>query len=281
MKTILVPTDFSKNAGYALKYAMMLADNETSELILLHVFSLPFVTINPPVVFSPEEINKMQEDAGRELHTLCYKIISKGIKCQVRTAWGMTEESILEIAGDCKADVIVMGAKSSGGIQKLFAGKHGVHIMESAGCPVILVSGNVSFSRIKKISYATDYHISDVEAIKKLISVAGINYPSVTVIHISQDADETEEKRLQGFAEMLREKLNYKNIVHLLLAGKDVTQVLDDYVQQKKPHLLVISARNKTFFDRLFGKSISKEAAYQLKAPLMIFHQKEKSTVFL
>ena len=41
MKKILIPTDFSANAEYALKVAAQIAKKNNSELILLHMLELP------------------------------------------------------------------------------------------------------------------------------------------------------------------------------------------------------------------------------------------------
>ncbi|MDV7392847.1 universal stress protein, partial [Arthrospira platensis SPKY1] len=41
MKKILVPTDFSANAEYALKVAAQVARKNNSEIILLHMLELP------------------------------------------------------------------------------------------------------------------------------------------------------------------------------------------------------------------------------------------------
>ena len=41
MKKILIPTDFSKNAEYALKVAAQIAKKNNGEIILLHMLELP------------------------------------------------------------------------------------------------------------------------------------------------------------------------------------------------------------------------------------------------
>ena len=41
MKKILVPTDFSKEAEYALKVAAQIAKNHGSEIYLIHLLELP------------------------------------------------------------------------------------------------------------------------------------------------------------------------------------------------------------------------------------------------
>ncbi len=41
MKKILVPTDFSKHAEYALKVAAQIARKNNSEIFLLHMIELP------------------------------------------------------------------------------------------------------------------------------------------------------------------------------------------------------------------------------------------------
>jgi nucleotide-binding universal stress UspA family protein len=46
MKTILVPTDFSKNAENALHFAIALAKQQKATLILLHAYQMP-VAVSP------------------------------------------------------------------------------------------------------------------------------------------------------------------------------------------------------------------------------------------
>jgi nucleotide-binding universal stress UspA family protein len=41
MKTILVPTDFSKHAKYATEVAMNIAKRANAKLLLLHIVELP------------------------------------------------------------------------------------------------------------------------------------------------------------------------------------------------------------------------------------------------
>ena len=41
MKRILVPTDFSEHAEYALRVAAQIAKQNNSEIILLHMLELP------------------------------------------------------------------------------------------------------------------------------------------------------------------------------------------------------------------------------------------------
>ena len=48
MKTILVPTDFSKNADSALNYAIEFAKKENAKLILLHTYHVNFMNGDVP-----------------------------------------------------------------------------------------------------------------------------------------------------------------------------------------------------------------------------------------
>ena len=57
MKTILVPTDFSKSANNATDYAVKLAEEFNMNLLLLHIFHVPIV---PPLDI-PVNINTIED----------------------------------------------------------------------------------------------------------------------------------------------------------------------------------------------------------------------------
>jgi len=43
--------------------------------------------------------------------------------------------------------------------------------------------------------------------------------------------------------------------------------------------LLVMSTHQRTLFDKIFGKSITKKIAFHTKVPLMAFHYKKKESI--
>lgn len=58
MKTILVPTDFSKIARNAIDYAVEIAKLTKAKLVLFHVYHVPVVPVEIPIVMPIDEVKK-------------------------------------------------------------------------------------------------------------------------------------------------------------------------------------------------------------------------------
>ena len=59
MKTILVPTDFSKSANNAAEYAANFAIATKAKILLFHVYNVPIIVSDVPVMtISPAELQK-------------------------------------------------------------------------------------------------------------------------------------------------------------------------------------------------------------------------------
>ena len=80
MKTILVPTDFSDHALYALKVAASIAKKMNAEIKLVHVYNIPSYGFAENIYYE-EEYNKIiKTQAEEKLNTLIDMDILKGIE---------------------------------------------------------------------------------------------------------------------------------------------------------------------------------------------------------
>lgn len=73
MKTILVPTDFSEHALYALKVAAILAKKIKARIKLVHVFNLPSRGVSD-VSYYQSFFNEIKADAEHKLKELAHFI---------------------------------------------------------------------------------------------------------------------------------------------------------------------------------------------------------------
>jgi nucleotide-binding universal stress UspA family protein len=140
MKTILVPTDFSKSAENALNYAVLIAQKENAKIILLNAYD---ILITSPVLVSPEiimeEIRILENNSKKQLQLLSKKIIEvKKIKCETICKHGFTSEVILEISEKIKPDLIIMGTKGASGIKAVIRGSNTARVIENTNCPTIV-----------------------------------------------------------------------------------------------------------------------------------------------
>jgi nucleotide-binding universal stress UspA family protein len=116
ISTILVPTDGSKTAQKAAKYAADLAKELQASIVVLSVFDRSSFMgwASSDAFVPPQELESIessfQEAAkkhGEEVKRVCDK---RGIQSRVILATGHPVEAILKEAKKSKADLIVMGS---------------------------------------------------------------------------------------------------------------------------------------------------------------------------
>lgn len=282
MKTILVPTDFSKNASHALNYAIELAKHENAKLILLHAFHIDYANSYVPVNLIEKEMQEVEQKSDTQLKSLYTKVAHAGnIKCEYISRQDLAVDAILTIIKEKNVDCVVMGTKGASGLAEVIFGSNTARVIEKATCPVITVPEEASFKTIKKITYATDYHNSDIEAMAMVLDLAKPFNAQINVLHITDEAHltDSEKQKMQKFKDELQKKIEYNNLSFQILHGENIEQKLEEYLEDDTTDLLVMSTHHRNLFDKLFNTSITKKLAFHAKVPLMAFHYKKKESI--
>jgi len=162
-------------------------------------------------------------------------------------------------------------------------GSNTASVIEKATCPVIAVPESASFDGVKKITYATDYRESDIDALKKLIEIAKPFNARITILHASDEefSRYSEETYLNDFKNKVKKKIRYDKISYKLIYGKYLPKALGEEIATSAPDLLAMSTQHRNAVEKFFGTSITKKMAFHSKIPLMAFHHKKESVVFI
>ena len=139
-KKILVCLDGSALAETALPHAQSLATDEQAEILLLRI------SANPAAEFSfsdPGLAHALIEEM--EAETLTYMQSARGRlqKAGVRTSFlicqGPIAETILQVAAEHQADVIVMSTHGRSGVKRWLLGSVADRIVTHSNVPVLLI----------------------------------------------------------------------------------------------------------------------------------------------
>src|SRR5688572_15670272 len=134
IRTILHPTDFSKNSEYARHLAAALARDYNAHLVVLHVQPIPVAVygygegILPPTVEARDELLRKLE--GLDI---------PGVWTTHRLEEGDAVTEILNVAKDMNADLIVMGTHGGRGLTRLLMGSVAELVVRRANCPVLTI----------------------------------------------------------------------------------------------------------------------------------------------
>jgi nucleotide-binding universal stress UspA family protein len=278
MKTILVPTDFSKNAENALHFAIILAKQQQATLLLLHVYQIAVAVSPAPFNLLLLEKEEAIKDATNKLRALSAQIDhAGGLSHEYLLEEGDTVEAISNIVKEKNVDLIIMGTKGASGLAGVIFGSVATSVIEKASCPVMAIPERTSLTKpIKKITYATDYQKNDTRIIQKIIELAEPIRSQVNIIHISGDkiSPDEEYKLMSQFMKKVNDAINYNNMSFQMLHGKDVEDQLEKYIADNSTDILILSTHHRSFFDRLFEKSITKDLTLKATIPLVAFHYK-------
>jgi nucleotide-binding universal stress UspA family protein len=140
MKTIVVGMDESPDAALALRWAVEESRLRAAELIVLHAWEWPY----------PGHLGVVADEALDELgfdgasHRVLAKIVEDALEGVVvdvplaqRTIEGAPVKALVEASAD--ADLLVVGARGRGGVERLVLGSVSEHCAHRAHCPVLVM----------------------------------------------------------------------------------------------------------------------------------------------
>jgi nucleotide-binding universal stress UspA family protein len=135
MKKILVPVDSSKYSNEAVQYACSIAQKFNSELTLLHV--IPDILSDGDAGFIDykplEEAARKKIDAAKEI------VASNGLSASTRMESGPTADTIINIAEEEAADLIVIGSRGLSTAKRFLLGSVSNSVSHHTPCPVLIV----------------------------------------------------------------------------------------------------------------------------------------------
>lgn len=275
MKTILVPTDFSKNAETALYYAIELAKSDDSKIILMHAYQINYASSFVPVDVLTDEKKDLEKDSGSRLRALGLKIEHAGkIKHEALCVEDFTVDAILHTIKERKVDLLVMGTKGDSGLANKILGSNTAKVMRNAKCPVLAIPETTKFKILKNITYATNYDDRDIEDLKKVAEMARHFTAHIQLVHItdSKKLPGVEKESFEQFVAKVLQQVNYSNFSSRILTGESIEDALEEFVNVTATDMLVMSTHQKGFFGRLFGESATRHMAYHSTIPIMVIH---------
>jgi len=139
LKTILVPIDFSETSKKALVYAVRMAEQFGSKIILLNVVE-PVAT--PDFAYHPLmlETDKAKSAAKAGLEQVCRDaLLSAKMVDRVVVRYGTPFAEITSAARTLKADLIILTTHGYSGLKHVFMGSTAERVVRHAPCPVLTV----------------------------------------------------------------------------------------------------------------------------------------------
>jgi nucleotide-binding universal stress UspA family protein len=136
---ILVPTDFSEYADYALDYAIEMAKMFQARVTVLYVFHVPSLALGEvsPTVMD-DTLQAMETNAQRQAQKALARVLNAGLQGDSVIVEGAPFQMIIDTAQEKEADLIVMGTHGRTGLTHILMGSVAERVVRMAPCPVLV-----------------------------------------------------------------------------------------------------------------------------------------------
>jgi nucleotide-binding universal stress UspA family protein len=276
MKTILFPTDFSRNAVHALDFAMLLAKAIQARIVLLHAFyAVNAFDESYASLYSGDVIGKLEEAAHENMGKLTADINKRfaWATLESRIEPGYAETKIPEVAESIKADFIVMGTTGANNAIDKMIGSTALKVVKHATCPVLVIPEKARLHEFKSVLYAAELGKSENQTVQKILDFASVFQADIRVIHIENA--EKPNPETNELMKNLKKTFRNDNITFRNIVRKDLFSGLEKYIHNHKPDVLAISRKTRGFWESILHKSVTRHFALTTHIPLLVLQNAE------
>jgi nucleotide-binding universal stress UspA family protein len=280
MKTIILLTDFSKNAAHAAKSAVLLAEQLHTGLLLWNCY--PKVPLMPgylggamaaQTLTGDKEIQDKLKRMTQQLEDFMTNT-GGNYKPQLFTRYreGGFQEELAQQLREEVFEMIVIGAPNDCAIEHIFTGSHTSQVIDTANCPVLVVPRKAGLDQLDKVVFATDFEPEELKALHYLNDLSHALTLQIEIVHIiinGEKGQATIEKEIAFKARLAT--LKSEAISSKEIRGKEVVGRLNRISKQTGADVLAMTHHHYSFFKRLFSESITKKELAHQKIPLLVF----------
>lgn len=186
MKKILVPTDFSDHAEYALKVAAQIARKNNGEIFLFHMLELPSQESDAINEGSDiPEIMFFMQKARERFADLVASPYLEGIKITEAIQFEKAFDGIINNSKKHEIDLIVMGSHGASGFHEMFIGSNTEKVVRTSDVPVLVIKKEQAEFNPEKFVFASDFSEEIKKPFAKVVEFANSFNTQLHLVYIN------------------------------------------------------------------------------------------------
>lgn len=273
MKKILVPTDFSDHAEYALKVAAQIARKNNGEIFLLHMLELPNQASDAVGAGSdiPEIMFFMQKAHERfdEIKTSPYLA---GIPVTEAVQFEKAFEGILKSSKKHNIDLIVMGSHGASGFHEMFIGSNTEKVVRTAEAPVLVIKKEEGDFNPERLVFASDFSDEIKKPFARVVDFANSFNSQLHLVYINTPNDfkstHAAEKLIHNFASGFNFNSSYSTHIYNDI---NVEKGILHFANSINADLIGMCTHGRKGIAHFFNGSISEDLVNHSVRPVVTF----------
>lgn len=275
MKSILLPTDFSKNSINAIKYAVELFEKEACEFHIINIQKASsFVSDDLMTISSSATIYQTLIDAAKRSIKNIIAEVKETYNNDLHEFYSIVDydnfvDGINQICTARDIDLIVMGTKGASGADKVIFGSNTVRVMQRSNTPVLAIPNGCTFNGLDKIAFTSNYLSQyNKEDLRPLFDISRLYKSKIDVLHLTNDEslskDQENNKALLDawFSDLTHEFID--------LEKKDIFNTVQQYIKENNVKVLAMTSRKHSFLERLFARHLVETFAFKIDIPFLV-----------
>ncbi len=279
MKTILILTDFSKNAEHAALSSVMLVEKLNEAVFLYHTYyDSPLIGAYARGSMIVDEFSLLEKESVTKLNRLAVHLRTAIRHSSVQNfrpeidfqcGEGSLGNNVAAILKEKEIELIVMGASARSTVHNLFFGSDTLSVIENSSRPVLIIPAKGEISKIQKVTLATAFELEDLNAITYLVQLGKILHYELDIVHVSLHGHTDELVKGKAIRTHI-DAIKQNNITYHEIHGKDVIHRLNNLCKANGSDMLALVHHQHGFFSNIFNKSNAEEAVLTHRIPLMV-----------
>lgn len=272
MKRILVPTDFSKHAEYALKVAVQIAKKNDGEIFLVHMLELP--TSGNDALSTAHEIPELmlfKNAAINKLDALMTADYTAGVKITKIIQFEMAFDGIVKNGKAHNADLIVMGSHGANGFQEMFIGSNTEKVVRNADVPVLVIKREEAKFNANQFVFASDFSDEAKKPFEQAFTFAKGFGAHLHLVNINTPNNFKSTKVAQELISSFLKDTDTSNITTHIYNDVNVEKGILHFAKSIDADLIGMSTHGRKGLSHFFNGSISEDLVNHAKRPVITF----------
>lgn len=290
MKTIVVLTDFSKNARLAAEAALALAPGLGANILLFNAYMrsqyVPSLSNSgwPSECFSSFQADSkkaLKEEVKYLEKTMMERDLSPNpILITHLNSEGTLTENMPMLLKKYDTSLILMGGRTKKSGDLIF-GNDIQDVVNKATCPVLILPEETRTLEFKNIAFATDLSNRDIAPLKWLMKFADGFNAKINVCHVSKpsiDIPEFDNEDLIYHFVNETVRMHKENISFTDIMGTHIVEELEKFRLETHQDLMALVYKKHSIFWRMFHESPARNFIQQQKGPILILPEDRINT---
>lgn len=287
MKRILVPTDFSEQAGYAMDLACQIAHNTSIEVVAMHVldytglFDFSAGSTAYPLMGNPagleldqKFLESLYQNAEEKFTQFLSSYKKEGVMITKKIKIGSAFHYITEEVKEEKTDLVIMGSKGASGFEEVLIGSNTEKVVRHAKCPVLTVKTKVNIKNVKDIVFATNFKEEDSHVAEELKKLQQVFNAKLHLVRVNTPTNFETNRTIFAHADIFIKENNISNYTINIYSDKVEEDGIIFFAQDINADLIALATHGRSGLLHLLSGSIAEDVVNHAKRPVWTFRLK-------